>query len=502
LVGVGTNGTTALANGQSGIQILNSSNTTLSNVTSSRNALHGVYLRGNSTTTTINGSVMSGNTQNGILIADSAANTTVTSSKIGVTATNAVLGNGVSGVSVATTGVSTVVKSSTISNNFQFGVLVTSARGGEVGGLGKTDGNTLSKNGAGGLSFRGTVGGASTLRVGGNTVSGSAVGMSLYGTTGLEVVSSVFSANTQQGIYAEGAFTSTTVKGVTSRNNAIGVRVNNATNFRFDGTTAAIRVEGNTTYGILVTGTCTGTMIAGSVVNQGQYGIGLNSDTQRTTSGVTLSNNIVINASIAGVSISAGTVSGCSIVGNTISGNDTGVLVIGSGAVIGSALGTTLDDPDANLITNSKGWGIKVVGATAIDNTMLSNSIYGNVAGGITLVSGGNANQVAPTVTGATLSGTDVAITGTITGTVGATYRIQYFTSLARDAASASQVQGRTLLGYLDVTIGAGGTAAIDQVLAGYDIAANDWVSATATQIVGGVLKNTSPFALGVRVVG
>ena len=62
-------------------------------------------------------------------------------------------------------------------------------------------------------------------------------------------------------------------------------------------------------------------------------------------------------------------------------------------------------------------------------------------------------------------------------------------------------MQGRLLLGYEDVTISGGGTTVIDKVFAQGDILVNDWASATATLLVSGTPKNTSPFALGRKVV-
>jgi hypothetical protein len=53
----------------------------------------------------------------------------------------------------------------------------------------------------------------------------------------------------------------------------------------------------------------------------------------------------------------------------------------------------------------------------------------------------------------------------------------------------------------ITLTIGGGGTTAIDKVFAQGDILVNDWASATATLLVSGTPKNTSPFALGRKVV-
>jgi hypothetical protein len=313
-------------------------------------------------------------------------------------------------------------------------------------------------------------------------------------------VSGLFLNNRQHGIYSSGVFVNTTVKGVTARGNANGIRIAPSQNLSFDGSVSAIRLEGNSGYGVLAHGDCTGTEVKGAIIIEGQYGVGLNIDSVRNTSGLSVSNNIIINTTVAGVSINPGSVTKVGIIGNTLSGNATGVLIAGSGAAIGSSTGITVDDPDGNVITSSKGAGVRVVGTAAVDNPVLSNSIYGNAGGGIILAAGGNADQVAPTVTGATIAGATISITGTLAGTAGSQYRVQYFSSLASDATTAATVQGRLLLGYEDVTIGIGGTTAIDKAFAQGDIVVNDWASATATLLVSGTPKNTSPFALSIPI--
>jgi hypothetical protein len=98
------------------------------------------------------------------------------------------------------------------------------------------------------------------------------------------------------------------------------------------------------------------------------------------------------------------------------------------------------------------------------------------------------------------ISGAQITITGTMSGTNGDVYRVQFFSSLATDAATASQVQGRALLGYEDVTIGPSGSAVIAKAFAKGIIQSNDWVSGTATKLSGGTTPtNTSAFSTGVR---
>jgi parallel beta-helix repeat protein len=501
---LGTNlgGTTAIANGQSGILVVNANATTLTNVNSSQNSLHGLFLRGTSSGTTVSGSVFAGNASSGIVLNNSVANTSVTGSKIGVTSTGAAGGNKVHGVIITTTGENTVFKSNTISNNGQHGVFASAARGGEIGGTGKADGNQISKNGVNGINLQGVLNGTALMRVGSNTITQNRIGMSLTNTTGVEVVSGLHTQNTQNGIYASGAFTTTSIRGVSLRANPNGFRLVSARNLSIDGTIAAIRLENNGSSGALINGDSTGTTIQGVISIGGQYGVTINDLSGRTTTNLTVANNIILNASIAGVYVNSGTAQGCVIKGNTLSGNYTGVLVLGSQSVVGSLTGITTVDLDGNIITASKTYGIRVTGAAAVNNPILSNSLYGNTLGGIFLSSGGNANQAAPSVTSSAIVGSEISIVGSLTAAAGS-YRIQYFSSLATDATSASRVEGRTLLGYQDVTIGGSGvgTTSISQAFAQGDILAGDWISTTATSLVSGTPRNTSAFSLGSKVV-
>jgi hypothetical protein len=232
-----------------------------------------------------------------------------------------------------------------------------------------------------------------------------------------------------------------------------------------------------------------------------RYGVTINDLSGKVTTGLAITGNIILNASTAGIYVNGGTAEGCSITGNTLSGNRNGILIYGSRAVIGSSVGTTTVDLEGNIITASRGYGIRVNGAAAIDNPILSNSIYGNTLGGISLINGGNQNQTSPSVTSSAIVGSEIQIAGTLTGSPGSSYRIQYFSSLADDAGTASEVEGRSLLGYQDVVIGGDGSTAIDMAFAQGDVLAGDWISTTATSLVAGTPRNTSAFSLGSKVV-
>jgi hypothetical protein len=84
-------------------------------------------------------------------------------------------------------------------------------------------------------------------------------------------------------------------------------------------------------------------------------------------------------------------------------------------------------------------------------------------------------------------------------GVRGDVVRIQFFSNLPADAKSPTQVQGRTLIGFVDVRL-TGRTTAIKATFSAAGITARSWISATATRLVSGAPSDTSQFSRGVRV--
>ena len=136
-----------------------------------------------------------------------------------------------------------------------------------------------------------------------------------------------------------------------------------------------------------------------------------------------------------------------------------------------------------------------VNGAYSSNITMLSNRIFENDVIGISLSDGANSRAVSPTLASASTT----AVTGSISGTGSDVYRIQYFKSADAVTSSSQFAQGQELIGYQDVTI-AGGTASIDEDISGSSVIVTDWITATATLLVGGLPSETSQFSFGIRV--
>ena len=78
---------------------------------------------------------------------------------------------------------------------------------------------------------------------------------------------------------------------------------------------------------------------------------------------------------------------------------------------------------------------------TGTGNALLSNLIYDNTAGGISLLNGGNNNQVAPVLTAAKSAVNVINVVGSLAVKAGTSYLVQYF------ANNPASDQGRTLLG-------------------------------------------------------
>jgi len=303
-------------------------------------------------------------------------------------------------------------------------------------------------------------------------------------------------------------------------------------------TFANFSISGNGESGFLVqAGDTAGTVIRDSSIgSNGFNGVWLNGATPSVTvTGNTLANNnnngIVVSGPAAGVVVSNNTITGSGLTGirtevvanqapsnMTISGNSTrlnqenGLIIAGntgttvSGNVVADnrlqgmaiVLGATQTSVSGNQIFNNGALGVVLSGATTRDNPILSNSIYGNRGGGIALLEGANRSQVAPTLKSARLGGGRITIAGTMRGQRGDVIRIQFFSNLAGDASSATQVQGRTLIGFRDVTL-TGTSTNFSAVFASTGIASNAWISATATRLVSGSPTNTSQFSPGVR---
>jgi astacin (peptidase family M12A) len=203
---------------------------------------------------------------------------------------------------------------------------------------------------------------------------------------GLDVTGIVKVANTSTGIDIFGG----------AQSNVIGGTAAGARNFICGGTYYGVALSGINTNSNLVQGNTIGLNVAGTVVANGFQGVALFQAQQSDPSGPQL---------------------------NFIGGTAVGA---------------------SNIIAGNTNEGVALFNAGTIKNTISENSIFSN-GGGITLNTGSNNSQAAPTVNSATLStlsnpnGTDVSVS--MTGSGSTTFRIEFF------ATPSGGSQGKFLVG-------------------------------------------------------
>lgn len=358
-------------------------------------------------------------------------------------------------------------------------------------------------NAAGRIVLSGTAAGANrtglTIGAGVNNANLTKAGNSVTGFVGNGVVlqggskDSTFanftvSGNGESGILVQAGDSSGTV----IRDNT--VSGNGFNGIWLNGAVPSVSVTNNTlannnNNGIVVSGPATGVTISGNTVTgSGLTGIRTEVVASQSTTGLTISGNTTQKNQENGIIVSGGT--GTTVTGNVVSENRLQGVVVTLGAS-----GTRVE---GNQIFRNGAIGVVVSGPTTVGNSILSNSIYGNARGGISLLQQANRRQVAPTLTSARLTRGRITIAGTIKGRVGDVVRIQFFSNLPRDAANARTVQGRTLIGFRDVRL-TRATMAINSSFSAAGIPANAWISATATRLVDGLPSDSSQFSLGVR---
>jgi hypothetical protein len=171
-----------------------------------------------------------------------------------------------------------------------------------------------------------------------------------------------------------------------------------------------------------------------------------------------------------------------------------------------NASNNTIGGPAAgagNLIAFNGGNGV-TVGAAATDDcngdAILGNSIVANAKLGIDLGndgvtlndsmghSGPNLFQDFPVLTSALTFNGSTTITGTLSGSPGTTYRVEFFSNAAADPSGYGQ--GQTFLTFADVTAGPSGTASFT-VETPSPVSIGQFITATATDPTG----NTSEFS-------
>ncbi|MBI4916303.1 MAG: right-handed parallel beta-helix repeat-containing protein [Acidobacteria bacterium] len=321
------------------------------------NQMSGIHLEGldgsEVTANRIENNILSGNAWNAVSLSKAATHNTVVGNRIGTNALGGgALPNGGAGV-----------------------LLLDGAHDNTVGGLGPSDANLISGNGANGITLDANAGAVTGTVIAGNMIGTDALGTGALGNTGDGI-----------GIYA-GANSNTVSDNVVAGSTNNGIRVLNATGntirHNWIGTNAALAVGlGNGDQGISVEGS-SGTTIGGTEPGDG---------------------NVVASNGDGGILLEGGATS-TQIQGNVVSGNtgsgigvqDSQTVTI-TGNLVGTNAAGTLAWPNA-------GTGISVTGAGTTAVTVRDNLVSGNAMHGIYLTAATHHNAILGNKVGTDLSG-------------------------------------------------------------------------------------------------
>ena len=465
---LGTNaaGTTPLSNGRAGVAILGGAqNNTIGGLTSgarnliSGNQLQGIVLANPGTNGNValgnyigtnaagTGAVPNGQAGNwpGLAIYNGAQSNVVGGVAPG--AANVISGNTAQGVNIYDAGsTSNRVQGNFIGTNSSgtaalpntwSGVTISGgAQANTIGGTTAAARNIISGNLNQGLALRD--GGTSSNLVQGNYL-------------GLDVTGSVALANQFSGVEVLAGAQANTIGGntpgagnVISGNSARGIGF-------FDAVTTGNSVQGN-----LIGLNAAGTSALPNAFSGVECFLASNNTIGGTTPGA---RNFISGNADRGVLIDGVDATGNSVIGNTIGLTSTGTAAPNGTqgvAMFTGAHGNTLggSTPGAsNVIAANTQEGVALYDAATIGNRISRNSIFSNHIRGISLFTGANNNQSAPTLTAATLSPTGNPNGTTVDGTATGAGTLEFF------ANPAGGAEGRIFIGTLSVA-GAGSFSA------------------------------------------
>lgn len=506
-IGVNTNGTAAIPNGQNGIQIeLASANNRIgpiedqpTNDSTARNIIagnggYGVFIDGT------NGNIINGNwigannslnvrlpNQSGGILIQSSSSNDADSNKIGgntSTARNIIAGNNgpgvtisgpnASGNAVANNWIGVGFNGSTVISNTIGVSIVNGGDENSIGGLGTaTRNNVIAGNTSDGIRIAGS--GTGIFRANGNIVSGNLIGVASNGTTalpnggnGVSVLSNVHTTqiggetlaaanrilnNAGDGIRINGSsiFTSTIQLNTIQKNTGNGVFVSGAVNTKIlgGGPSDLSQITQNTQNGVYLTG---------SSINQAQY-LNLSTNTQnglRVTSSptTTVDLNTVLQNQANGVLLEGAlldtTITSNTVLTNTLSG------ITGSGSWTNTAV-------TSNVVRGQGGSGIRIDGP-ATDTQISGNTVYTNTvtaspeSHGIWLGSGLRAIINSNNVRGNT-NGAGIVMGAVADATISANPEVNRngLEGIRVTGASKPQIAGNTVISNTQQVAGLGG---------------------------------------------
>jgi len=368
-------------------------------------------------------------------------------------------------------------------------------------------GNTIGLN-VDGIEMRNSAGislsgNATGTRIGGtaasdrNVVSGNGVGIRLGNVSGVVI---------------QGNSIGTSLDGLTSRPNGSGIRVSGSNNTiggpargegnLISGNTVGISLDAGDD--VLITGNLIGTNAHGTAALPNNTGVSL-SGAGGPLRRARVEHNVIAGNTSSGIAIDRA--SDAVVTGNFIGTDGTGTIPLGNGrGIIVSPEATNISiggalPGEANTILYNADSGIGIGGSTT--TAILANAIDGNGGvgidygdDGVTPNDPGDADGVQnhPIVTLAT----STLISGTLHSAPATPFRIELFASPAADATGFGE--GRTFLGFTDVTTDAAGSAAFTLLPPAYPPDAR-YVSSTATRLDAGLQPiGTSEFSAALPI--
>ncbi|MEM6348482.1 MAG: T9SS type A sorting domain-containing protein [Bacteroidota bacterium] len=336
-----------------------------------------------------------------------------------------------------------------------------------VGGFGANEGNVVSGNGGEGI-------GVSSFGYSGAEILGNYIGVDPTGTIAF--------GNARNGIALNGGATDVIIGGLAAQSRNI------ISNNGFSGITC------NTGRNNFIYGNYIGTDVTATQPMGNQFlGIAFNSAGPNYIGNATAAGaNVICDNVLGGISLNGPDSDSSQIKFNYIGTNPAGLLNLGNdGAGVyanGGAEDNEIGGPlagEGNIIAfNDRGVLINFAGSTR--NLIQRNSIYDNVQEGIFL-SAGNNNQAAPVLTGFANGPGTTTLFGTFNSAPNTNYRLEFFSSSTND-------QGKTFLGFTNITTDGAGAYALAEVLPVTVTGAEPIVSVTATD----PNDNTSEFGTSI----
>jgi hypothetical protein len=274
---------------------------------------------------------------------------------------------------------------------------------------------------------------------------------------------------------------------VTGSNNRIGTNgdgVADAAERNIIGGDTGVQAEG--TDGTVIAGNYIGVNASGTTPLGGQFGVVVAlgaANTRIGTNGDGVADaaeaNIIAGGTGDGIQVASPGTTGTVIRGNFIGTNSSGTLDLGNGLngiTVTDATGTVIGGSSpgqGNVIRFNKGAGVLLTNTSASirGNSIDANGDRGIIAPGVPF----------PIVTRAMPSGNTLRATGILTGTAGASYTLDAYTSPTCDASFFGE--GRTYLGGQSVTADANGVAEFDLNFAA-TVPFGQFVTLTATSPV------------------